>query len=72
MVFEAHRFAIENDILYHLHQHSVKRADITKGLIKQVVLPKGLRKDILESYHDHTGGHARIDRLVLSIMQKWY
>ena len=56
-------------IFYHLHQPRVKRADIIKGLVKQVVLPKWLRKDVLESYHDHTGGHASADRRVLSIMQ---
>lgn len=56
-VAESKHFSLVDDILYHWYQRRVKKlpeVDLEEEVkfIKQIALPRELRKDALHAYHD--------------------
>ncbi|KAK3100349.1 hypothetical protein FSP39_018534 [Pinctada imbricata] len=71
---QSQHYHISNGLLYHLHQDRGKGLPPERSLIRQLAVPKSLRKDVLDAYHDCIagGGHQGFDRTLASIKAKYY
>ena len=71
---KAYLYDIENGILYHFY--STRSRYLPKdqsGVIKQLAIPKVLRKEVLDAYHDNmVGCHQGQERTYEVIRQKYY
>ena len=62
IIFESEQYIIENDTLFHLYQPRIKHMDKNNKLIKQLVISKQCRIELLHAHHDQNG-HIGIARL---------
>ncbi len=70
----AHEYDMLNGVLYHFYQPRTAKLIDADKLIRQLALPKVLRKDALLSYHDSPagGGHLGADRVYAALKLKYY
>jgi len=71
IVMQADNCAYENGILYHLHMTRRKRLDQVDPVLKQLVVPRSLREQVLKAYHDQNS-HVGTDKLYSTIQTKFY
>lgn len=78
-VAESKHFSLVDDILYHWYQRRVKKlpeVDLEEEVkfIKQIALPRELRKNALHAYHDSLagGGHLGIEKVRTALVLKYY
>ena len=74
IVAESYNFEMEDGILKHFYSKRCKQVPRRERLVKQVVIPKILRDDILKSYHDCIlgGGHQGFERTFASLRNKYF
>ena len=74
MVAESEHYDIVDGILYHWFQRRVRKVDENLRFVKQIALPRVLRKDALRSYHDGIagGGHLGVEKVKTTLYQKYY
>ena len=72
--YESNQFALLDGTLYHFFQPRASRPKSDLSLIRQIVVPKALRHDVLLSYHDSLAGgaHLGVQRVYQAIKQKYY
>ena len=63
-----------NGILYHWFQKRLRKAGQNEKWVKQIALPKVLRRDALQAYHDNNtaGGHLGIEKVMAAMKQKYH
>ena len=71
IVFMGDDFYINNDTLYHTYNPTQKQIDQVTPVIEQVCLPKSLRVQVLEQYHDQMS-HPGFDRCYAAIRLKYF
>lgn len=78
-VAESKHFSLVEGILYHWYKRRVKKlpeVDLEEEIkfIKQIALPRKLRKDALHAYHDSLagGGHLGIEKVRTALVLKYY
>ena len=71
---QSQHYTMCNGILYHIYERRGRKLPKESKLIKQVVLPKCLRKDVLLAYHDSKvgGGHLGTDKVYEALRLKYY
>lgn len=74
IISEAKHFSLVEGILYHWFQRRCKKPKGEFNFVKQVALPRVLRKDALLSYHDSLagGGHLGIEKVKTALYRKYY
>ena len=70
-VFEAEQYFLKDEVLLHHYQPTKKRVDEVTPLIKQVVIPICLRKEVLQEFHDNNG-HPGFDRCYVTLKEKYF
>ncbi|CAG2245678.1 unnamed protein product [Mytilus edulis] len=72
IVRESNHYVVSNGILFH-HYYPRGKGHLSDRVIKQLVVPKSLRNDVLLSYHDAIiAAHPGIDRTYNNIRMKYY
>jgi transposase InsO family protein len=72
VIMQSQDYIMENDILFHLYYPRGKGKQSDR-IIKQLVVPKVLRNDVLLAYHDAlTACHQGIERTYNSIRLKYF
>ena len=71
---EADNYITDDGILYHLYYRRAKGLPKPERLIKQLVVPRPLRAQALQAYHDLLigGGHQGFERTYHSLRNKYY
>ena len=66
------QYVVDNNVLYHVYFQGNRKKP--EHMIKQVVVPKGERRSLLESYHDDMvgGGHQGLDRTYSHLLMKYF
>ncbi|CAG2214425.1 unnamed protein product [Mytilus edulis] len=74
VVSESKYFSLSDSVLFHWYQKRCRGMDPEFRRIKQIALPKSLRLEALQSYHDSlaAGGHFGIDKVNNSLIQKYW
>ena len=73
LVTMSERYAIVDDVLYHIHEPRNRSKTSPSEVVKQLVVPCSLQEQILVAYHDSlAGGHNGVDRTFRSIQAKYF
>lgn len=74
IIAESKHFSLVDGILFHWFQRRCKKPKGEFNFVKQIALPKVLRKDALLSYDDSLagGGHLGIEKVKKAIYRKYY
>ena len=74
VVAESYNFSLEDGVLLHFYSKRGKQVQREERLVKQVVVPRKLRDEVLQSYHDCIagGGHQGFERTYSSMRNKYY
>ena len=83
IILSSDQYIINDNILYHLYQPRVKVSKIKKNsgsitdierYVKQLVIPRCMRQDIIEAHHDCLlgGGHKGPERTYATIRNRYY
>ena len=71
IIFQAERYIVEDDILYHLELPRNKKLQQLETVRRQLVVPRELRELILKSYHDKYC-HISGDKMYNTIRTKFF
>lgn len=69
LIIEANEYVLQNGALYHLWQPRAKKS--ARRFIQQLVIPRKMRKQILEGVHDQMS-HPGFNRCYLSLRMKYF
>ena len=74
VTIEADQYVLLDGILYHMYYRRARGLPKAERLVKQLVVPKQLRHDALQSYHDSLigGGHQGFERTYHALRNKYY
>ena len=73
VLLESQHYILENGVLYHNLYCPRGKGHRADRLIKQLVVPRVLRNDVLLPYHDPlVGGHQGMEQTYQSIWQKYF
>ncbi|CAC5367310.1 unnamed protein product [Mytilus coruscus] len=63
-----------NGVLYHWFQKRLRKLTKEERLIRQIVLPKVLRKDALRAFHDNEvgGAHLGIEKVMVAMKERYH
>jgi len=71
LAYDAQYYVIENGALYHLYESKTKDVNKAKGVIRQLVVPKKLRTEVLKSLHDDNG-HPGLSRFYTCLRERYF
>ncbi len=71
---ESEQYVILDGLLYHIYQPRTKGLPKADRLIKQLALPRCLRRQVLNAFHDSVlgGAHQGFERTYLTIKNRYY
>jgi len=71
LMHSADCWTIEDQVLYHLYNPTRRNVNTVKGITKQLAVPKPLRTQVLQAFHDDNG-HYRLDKCYMTILNHYY
>ena len=76
LISEAKHYAIvdHDGVLTHFYQRRCKRQPVKCRYISQIALPRVLRREALQQYHDSIagGGHLGIEKVKTALMNRYF
>ena len=74
IVAKSEHYSLCNGVLYHWFQRRTRKVKGDDRWIKQLALPKTLRLEALNAYHDNDSGgaHFGIDKVMAALKQKYH
>ena len=70
-ILESERYCLLDNRLYHLREIRDKRLKGLKPIARDLCIPRSLRQEIMEGYHDKNA-HVGTERLYQSLQQNYY